>query len=187
MTIAKLYENHKNGKVSKQSFLNEARKDANLPWVNNLTSYEDAVKILKNKGIISEIGLNVPGAVGSSNQRVQYDSYSSNAEMQNQDLNELSPQTRYNAAIKAVDKSKNANRDSNDAEYRKAVKQGNKFLTQVDPEVKNVVDKFASSLGLEARIEKGITDSTYEPSITIKMGPSSSKPEIVVFLSLIHI
>ena len=182
MTIAKLYENHKKGKVSKQSFLNEARKDANLPWVTNMTSYEDAIKILKNKGIISETNLNVPGAVGSSNQRVQYDSYSSNAEMQNQDLNELSPQTRYNAAIKAVDKSKNANRDSNDAEYRKAVKQGNKFLTQVDPEVKNVVDKFASSLGLEARIEKGITDSTYEPSITIKMGPSSSKPEIVVFI-----
>jgi hypothetical protein len=81
MTIAKLYENHKSGKVSKQSFLNEARKDANLPWVNNLTSYEDAVKILKNKGIISEVNLNVPGAVGSSNQRVQYDSYSSNAEL----------------------------------------------------------------------------------------------------------
>ena len=81
MTIAKLYENHKKGKVSKQSFLNEARKDANLPWVNNFTSYEDAVKILKNKGIISEVNLNVPGAVGSSNQRVQYDSYSSNAEL----------------------------------------------------------------------------------------------------------
>lgn len=54
MTIAKLYENHKKGKVSKQSFLYEARKDSSLPWVNNLTSYEDAVKILKNKGVISE-------------------------------------------------------------------------------------------------------------------------------------
>jgi hypothetical protein len=86
MTIAKLYENHKKGKVSKQSFLNEARKDANLPWVNNFTSYEDAVKILKNKGIISEVNLNVPGAVGSSNQRVQYDSYSSNAELNEDSL-----------------------------------------------------------------------------------------------------
>lgn len=54
MTIAKLYENHKKGKVSKQSFLYEARKDDNLPWINNLTSYEDAVKILKNKGVITE-------------------------------------------------------------------------------------------------------------------------------------
>jgi len=81
MTIAKLYENHKKGKVSKQSFLYEARKDASLPWVNNLTSYEDAVKILKNKGVISEVNLNVPGATGSSNQRVQHDSYSSIAEV----------------------------------------------------------------------------------------------------------
>jgi hypothetical protein len=54
MTIAKLYENHKKGKVSKQTFLYEARKDGNLPWINNLTSYEDAVKILKNKGVITE-------------------------------------------------------------------------------------------------------------------------------------
>ena len=54
MTIAKLYENHKKGKVSKQTFLYEARKDDNLPWINNFTSYEDAVKILKNKGVITE-------------------------------------------------------------------------------------------------------------------------------------
>tara|TARA_R110000868_G_scaffold88724_11_gene247267 strand:- start:2814 stop:4280 length:1467 start_codon:yes stop_codon:yes gene_type:complete len=81
MTIAKLYENHKKGKVSKQSFLYEARKDDSLPWISNLTSYEDAVKILKNKGVISEVNLNVPGAVGSSNQRAQHNSYSSNAEM----------------------------------------------------------------------------------------------------------
>jgi hypothetical protein len=54
MTIAKLYENHKKGKVSKQTFLYEARKDDNLPWVTNLTSYDDAVKILKNKGVITE-------------------------------------------------------------------------------------------------------------------------------------
>lgn len=81
MTIAKLYENHKKGTVSKQAFLYEARKDDNLPWVNNLTSYEDAVKILKNKGIISEVNLNVPGAIGSSNQSVQHNSYSSNAEI----------------------------------------------------------------------------------------------------------
>jgi len=54
MTIAKLYENHKKGKVSKQTFLYEARKDDNLPWINNFTSYEDAVKILKNKSVITE-------------------------------------------------------------------------------------------------------------------------------------
>jgi hypothetical protein len=83
MTIAKLYEKHKKGEVTKQSFLYEARKDANLPWINNLTSFEDAVKILKNKGVITETGLNAQGAIGSSPQRVQYNSYSSNAEMNN--------------------------------------------------------------------------------------------------------
>ena len=54
MTIAKLYEKHKKGEVTKQSFLYEARKAANLPWINNFTSFEDAVKILKNKGVITE-------------------------------------------------------------------------------------------------------------------------------------
>ena len=86
MTIAKLYENHKNGKVSKQSFLYEARKDANLPWVNNFTSYEDAVKILKNKRIISErdmTDLTANGASGPTGQKInmQGDAYSSNAEV----------------------------------------------------------------------------------------------------------
>jgi hypothetical protein len=83
MTIAKLYEKHKKGEVTKQSFLYEARKDANLPWINNLTSFEDAVKILKNKGVITETGLNAQGPIGSSQQRVQYNSYSSNAERNN--------------------------------------------------------------------------------------------------------
>ena len=83
MTIAKLYENHKNGKVSKQSFLNEARKDANLPWITNMTSYEDTVKILKNKGIISEANLTAPGASGPTGQSInkQGDAYDSNAEV----------------------------------------------------------------------------------------------------------
>ena len=90
MTIAKLYENHKNGKVSKQSFLNEARKDANLPWITNMTSYEDTVKILKNKGIISEANLTAPGASGPTGQKInmQGDAYSSNAETDNNELEE---------------------------------------------------------------------------------------------------
>lgn len=54
MTTAQLYREHLQGKVSKSAFLQEVRKDQNLPYVTNLTSYEDAVKILKNKSIISE-------------------------------------------------------------------------------------------------------------------------------------
>ena len=54
MTIAKLYNKHVAGEISKSAFLYEARKDQNLPFITNLTSYEDAIKILKNKSIISE-------------------------------------------------------------------------------------------------------------------------------------
>lgn len=81
MTIAKLYENHKKGKVSKQSFLTEARKDSNLPWISNLTSYEDAVKILKNKGVISEGYTMAMMQHGSAPPNQEGDAYSSNAEL----------------------------------------------------------------------------------------------------------
>ena len=54
MTTKELYRKHKAGEVSNQKFLYEVRRDSNLPWINNLTSYEDAVKILKNKSIINE-------------------------------------------------------------------------------------------------------------------------------------
>jgi len=54
MTTKELYIKHKSGDISNQKFLYEVRRDSNLPWITNLTSYEDAVKILKNKGIINE-------------------------------------------------------------------------------------------------------------------------------------
>jgi hypothetical protein len=54
MRTIELYRKHKAGKVSREKFLYEVRRDKNLPWVTNVTSYDDAVKILKNKGIISE-------------------------------------------------------------------------------------------------------------------------------------
>jgi hypothetical protein len=54
MRTIELYRKHKAGQVSREKFLYEVRRDKNLPWVTNVTSYDDAVKILKNKGIISE-------------------------------------------------------------------------------------------------------------------------------------
>jgi len=54
MRTIELYRKHKAGEVSREKFLYEVRRDKNLPWVTNLTSFDDAVKILKNKGIISE-------------------------------------------------------------------------------------------------------------------------------------
>jgi hypothetical protein len=57
MTTIDLYHKHKAGEVSREKFLYEVRRDNNLPFITNLTSYNDAVKILKNKGIITEATL----------------------------------------------------------------------------------------------------------------------------------
>jgi hypothetical protein len=54
MTTLELFKKHRKGEVSRERFLYEVRRDSNLPWVINTTSYDDAVKILKNKGIIRE-------------------------------------------------------------------------------------------------------------------------------------
>lgn len=54
MTTIELYRKHKAGEIGRDRFLYEVRRDNNLPWITNVTSYDDAVKILKNKGIISE-------------------------------------------------------------------------------------------------------------------------------------
>lgn len=55
MTTLELYRKHKNGDISREKFLYEVRRDNNLPFITNLTSYDDAVKILKNKGIVTEV------------------------------------------------------------------------------------------------------------------------------------
>lgn len=54
MTTLELYRQLRAGQVSKDKFIYEVRKDSRIPWVTNVTSYEDSIKILKNKGIISE-------------------------------------------------------------------------------------------------------------------------------------
>jgi hypothetical protein len=59
MTTLELFKKHRKGEVSRERFLYEVRRDNNLPWVTNTTSYDDAVKILKNKGIIREAYENV--------------------------------------------------------------------------------------------------------------------------------
>ena len=55
MTTITLYRKHKAGEISREKFLYEVRRDNNLPFITNLTSYDDAVKILKNKGIVTEV------------------------------------------------------------------------------------------------------------------------------------
>lgn len=60
MTTLELYNKHQAGEVSCEKFLYEVRRDNNLPWITNLTSYNDAIKILKNKGVITENIFNTP-------------------------------------------------------------------------------------------------------------------------------
>jgi hypothetical protein len=54
MTVANLFAKHRSGEISKEKFLYEVRKDAQLPFISNLTSYDDAIKMLKQKGVIRE-------------------------------------------------------------------------------------------------------------------------------------
>jgi len=54
MTVANLFAKHRAGEVSKEKFLYEVRKDAQLPYISNLTSYDDAIRILKQKSVIRE-------------------------------------------------------------------------------------------------------------------------------------
>ena len=54
MITITLYHKHKAGEISKEKFLYEVRRDNNLPFITNLTSYDDAIQILKNKGIVTD-------------------------------------------------------------------------------------------------------------------------------------
>lgn len=54
MTTIDLYKQLSEGKITQSKFLYEVRRDTNLPWILNTTSFKDAVSILKNKGIIRE-------------------------------------------------------------------------------------------------------------------------------------
>lgn len=59
MTVANLYKKHKEGSISKEKFLYEVRRDAQLPYISNLTSYDDAIKMLKQKSVIKEASFKV--------------------------------------------------------------------------------------------------------------------------------
>ena len=54
MTVSILFKKHRAGEISREKFLYEVRRDQLLPFITNMTSYEDSIKILKNKGIVRE-------------------------------------------------------------------------------------------------------------------------------------
>lgn len=54
MTAANLYKQLINKEISREKWLYEVRRDEKLPWITNLTSFDDSILILKQKGIIKE-------------------------------------------------------------------------------------------------------------------------------------
>jgi hypothetical protein len=54
MTVQNLYTQYLDGKITKHKFLYEVRRDPNLTMISSNNSFDDVVKILKNKSIISE-------------------------------------------------------------------------------------------------------------------------------------
>ena len=54
MTVQNLYTQYLDGKITQSKFLYEVRRDQNLDMISSSNSFDDVVKILKNKSIISE-------------------------------------------------------------------------------------------------------------------------------------
>jgi len=150
-SIANQYRDLKEGKMTQSNFMRNLRMT--MPqYITNVTSFKDAVRILKNKSILNEA-----------------------------EINELSPQTKYNAAMKAAEKSYMSDNPS-DIDRKKAVRQGNKFIQEIDPVLKKAVIDFGKSLGFETKIEKGGTGNKLEPIIQILMGNDLRNPEIRVVI-----
>lgn len=150
-SIANQYRDLREGKMTQSNFMRNLRMS--MPqYITNVTSFNDAVKILKNKAILTEA-----------------------------EINELSPQTKYNAAMKAAEKSYMSDNPS-DIDRKKAVRQGNKFIQEIDPVLKKAVIDFGKSLGFETKIEKGGTGNKLEPIIQILMGKDLRNPEIRVVI-----
>lgn len=54
MTVATRYNLFKKGKITKEQFLYEVRKDNSVPFITPLTSFDDAVTMLKQRRIVFE-------------------------------------------------------------------------------------------------------------------------------------
>ena len=116
MTTIDLYKKHKAGEVSREKFLYEVRRDVQLPWIISVTSYDDAIKILKNKGIITETK-----------------------------IEELSPDTKLSAFNKASQKAIAANKDNDPLEKDKRNSQLRTFGGTLDPTTQPKLDAIAGS------------------------------------------
>ena len=55
MTAASLFNQLKAGKITPEQFLYEVRRDQNLPFISPITTFKEAIKILQNRGIVTEV------------------------------------------------------------------------------------------------------------------------------------
>jgi hypothetical protein len=55
MTASSLFNQLKAGRITKEKFLYEVRRDQNLPFISSLTTFNEAIKILQNRGIVTEV------------------------------------------------------------------------------------------------------------------------------------
>jgi hypothetical protein len=151
-SISAQYQELKEGKMTNHQFLRNARMM--FPnFVTNHNSFDDSVKILKNKGLLNE-----------------------------NTMTELSPQTKYNAAMKSVDRLDAASGTS-DSKYTKALRQGNKFIQEINPVLKSAIIGFGKSLGFNTNIEKATTGAQYEPIVKITMGKDIKNPDVKVVIT----
>lgn len=89
--------------------------------------------------------------------------------MAKRSIQELSAQTKYDAAIKAVNRGFDSSND-NDMERKKAMQQGDALLKHLDPETVKKVEVFAKQLDLDYRIKKESRGSQFQPAIIILLG-----------------
>jgi hypothetical protein len=92
-------------------------------------------------------------------------------------IQELSAQTKYDAAIKAASKGFDSSND-NDMERKKAMQQGDALLKHVDPETVKKVEAFAKQLDLDYTIKKDPSGSKYESTIAIVLGKNLKSPNL---------
>ena len=130
MTTIDLYKKHKAGEVSREKFLYEVRCDAQLPWIISVTSYDDAIKILKNKGIITETK-----------------------------IEELSPDTKFSAYNKASSKFFTAMDKKDPLEKSKRLSQSKTFGSTLDPTTKSKIKSIIGRLDYEIELFKANSDT----------------------------
>ncbi len=149
MTTLELFKKHRNGEVSRERFLYEVRRDNNLPWITNVTSYDDAVKILKNKGIIREAAV-TPENVTTDPIVDRVNPYALKREVEKILADE--PELNNNSYIKALNKA--AKKLTDPANVKKAMFANAESVEKTDADLQTQEVKKANHVDKDNAMEK---------------------------------